>query len=615
MTKFRTAFAGSLLAGAAFLPCVALAGEGDIVVTASGFEQPRDESGQAIRVINRDRIDRLQATSIIDVLHTLSSLSIRQSGGVGSQTSVFIRGGNSAQTLVLVDGVRINDPSSPNGAFDFGALLAGNIDRVEVLNGPNSVIWGSQAMGGVINVQTLVPTEALSLSASGEGGSKDTQQLRANISGSTGPIEASLGGGWYHTDGISTLAGGKERDGYRNVSANGQAKVHLSDELAIDLRGYYNRGRLQYDDPFSLTGPESLPETRNRQFVGYAGLNADLLDGRWRNRISYSRTDINRRGTDPVAFSFNNFRIAGEIDRFEYHGAFDVAAPLTLVYGVEHERTRTSTSYEGAVPDIAHVHVTSIFGQAILRPVKGLTLTGGVRHDDYNVYGGHTTFGGNIAYTPDEGVTVLRATYAEGFRAPTVTEGLPPFGNSDLKPETAHSFDAGVERTIAEDKARIFATWFHRRSRNLIAGFPLSNINRAEASGLELGVRLNPTPLLELEASYALVNAYNRSLGANDGNRLERRPQHSANVTIDWTTPLKLAVGASLQLVGDSFDNAANTVRLDSYALADIRASYPLTRQIEIYGRIENLFDTRYQTIAGYGTLGRTVAAGLRLKI
>ena len=599
----------------ALLPVSAWASD-DIVVTASGFEQPRSETGQAITVIDRDRIDALQATTIGDVLQILPSISVRQSGGRGQQTSAFIRGGNSSQTLVLIDGVRINDPSSPNGAFDFGALMAGNVGRVEVLSGPNSVIWGSQAIGGVINVQTLVPTSGLVLSASGEAGSHDTQQGRANISATTGIVEASAGGSWYSTDGISALAGGQERDGYENISTNGRLKFNLSDALSLDLRGYYNRGRIEYDGAFQ--GADSLPEVRNKQFVLYAGLNASLLDGRWRNRISYSRTDIDRTGTDPVIFSFNNFDVSGKVDRFEYHGSFDLNDAVTLVYGVEHERTSTSTSYEGAVPDTAKNDVISLFSQAIVRPMVGLTLTGGVRYDDYDVYGGHTTLGGNIAYTPNEGRTVARLTYAEGFRAPTVTEGLPPYGNTSLKPETARNFDVGLEQQLG-GLARFFVTYFHRKSDNLIAynfaTFQSENIARVRASGVELGAILHPATGLDLQASYSLVNARNRSAGPNFENRLERRPQDSLNASIDWNSPWKLTLGASLQMVGDSYDDAANSVALDGYALADVRASYPLTDVVEIFGRVENLFDTQYEVVSGYGTYGRTAYAGLRLKL
>jgi vitamin B12 transporter len=254
----------------ALLPGIAWAQ--DIVVTASGFEQPREQVGQAITVITRDVLDRNQTSVISELLRTVPSVAVARNGGVGGVTSTFIRGGDSSQTLVLIDGVRINDPSSPNAAFDFGSLLTGNIGRVEVLRGPNSVIWGSQAIGGVVNVQTLEPTDALAVNARVEYGYRDTAQGVVNISGTSGVFSSSVGGGYFHTDGISALAAGTERDGYKNTSANGKLKIAVSDGVNVDLRAYYNRSKVQFDDPFGAT-PNTFPETKNEQFVGYAGLN------------------------------------------------------------------------------------------------------------------------------------------------------------------------------------------------------------------------------------------------------------------------------------------------------------------------------------------------------
>ena len=184
-------FLKSSVAALALLPVAAFAQDADenIVVTASGFEQPRDETGQAITVIDEERLNELQAVSITDALKTVPGVSIATRGPVGSQSSVFLRGGNSSQTLVLVDGVRINDPSAPNGAFDFGALLTGNIGRVEVLRGPNSIIWGSQAIGGVINVQSIAPTEAMAVRVGAEYGYADSIKANANLSGTSGIFE------------------------------------------------------------------------------------------------------------------------------------------------------------------------------------------------------------------------------------------------------------------------------------------------------------------------------------------------------------------------------------------------------------------------------------------
>jgi vitamin B12 transporter len=588
----------------------------DIVVLASGFEEPRSATGQAISVVDRHRLDQLQSVTVMDALRTLPGVSLARRGTIGGQASVFIRGANSSQTLVLIDGVRVNDPSSPNAAFDFGPLLAGNVSRVELLRGPNSIVWGSQAIGGVVNVEMRRPEGPLGIAAELEYGSNDTVKGSANVSGTAGIVEAGLGGSFFRTDGISALVGGAELDPSRLYALNGRAKVNLTPNLSLDFRGYFNDSRVAYDSPFS-GGANSQPVAYSRQFVAYAGANFDLADGRLRNRLAYSRTNIDRRGTDPVVFSFNNYVVAGTIDRFEYRGSYELTELLTLAAGAEYEKIRSSTSFEGAPPDLTDDSVVSGYAQATLRPLTGLTLTGGARYDAYSDYGGHWALGGNVAYTPNDGATVLRATYSEGFRAPTLTEGQPPFGNPDLKPETARNLDLGIEQWLLGDRVRLGATWFRRRSDDLIVfsfdTFRSENIARVHTDGLELTLWAEPAPSLHIEGNYTLTNALNRS-GANSGKRLERRPQHSASLTVDWQTPLGLKLGGTLSVTGASFDDAANLVRLDGYTLFDLRASYPLSETVELYGRAENLFDERYTVVQGYGTYGRSVFGGVRVR-
>ena len=593
----------------------------EIVVTATGTETNRNKTGQAISVIDADALQTSQTASISDILRTVPSVAIARNGGVGSQTSVFIRGGESSQTLVLIDGVRINDPSSPNAAFDFGALLTGNIDRVEVLRGPNSVIWGSQAIGGVISVRTAEPTEKLTVNALAEVGSYDTAQARINVAGSSGIVSGSIGAGYYRTDGISALSAGSEADGYKNFSANGKLKVAFSDAFSLDLRGYYNDGRVEFDDPFGAT-PNTFPVTDNQQFIGYIGFNSSLFDDRLKSRLSYSRTEISRIGNEPdVPFSFNVNRLKGEIDRFEYHGQFDIIDAATLNFGIEHERSFASTFFPaggGAAPDSANNKVTSGFGQLTLRPINGLTLTGGVRHDDYSQFGGQTTFGANFAYSPNDGNTVFRGTYAEGFRAPTLTEALLPFGNIALRPETAKSYDAGIEHSFLNGRATASATYFRRNSNDTItfsfASFKSENIARTRATGVELGLSLRPSDTLTIAAHYSLVDATSRSPDSSFGNQLARRPKDSASFVADWRSPWGLAFGGTITLTGDSFNNLANTQRLDGFALASLRASYPVTDQFELFGRVENLFDTQYETVRTYSTFGRNAYVGVRAK-
>lgn len=620
------AFKISILASAAALATPAWAQDSalsedraqdaEIVVVASGFAQPRDSTGQAITIVTREDLDRLQAVNLSDALRTLPGASVAQRGPVGGQTSLFLRGGNSSQTLVLIDGVRINDPSSPNAAVDFGSLLTGNADRIEVLRGANSVVWGSQAMGGVVNIESALPTHALQARGALEYGYADTLMGRANVSGGSDSLQASLGGTYFRTDGISALAGGAEKDGSQTWALNGRIKAALTPDVSLDLRGYYNNSRVDFDSAYS-GGAESLAVARNRQFAGYAGVNFALADGKWQNRLAYTRTDIRRRGTDPVAFSYNNYVVSGTIDRFEYRSSFDLAALATLGFGLEHERTDSSTSYEGDPAQLADTDVTGGYAQLTLRPARGLTLTGGVRHDDYSTYGGQTTLGGNLAWSLNEGATVLRATYAEGFRAPTLTEGQPPYGNPALKPETAHNLDLGLEQALLDDRVRFGFTWFNRRSTNLIVfswdTYQSENIGKVDADGLEVALQVQPNHRLQFAANYTLTNAINQS-GAYFGKRLQLRPQHSGNFSADWETPLGLRLGASLFLAGDSFDDQANLVSLDGYALVTLRAAMPLSDRLELYGRIENLTDSKYQTVAGYGTYGRAAYAGVRAK-
>lgn len=606
-------------AALALLPASAMADAWDdvIVVTASGFEQPRSETGQAIDIVDRERLDQLQSATIGDALQSVPGVTVAARGGLGGQTSAFLRGGNSSQTLVLIDGVRINDLTSPNGAFDFGTLMTGNIDQVEVLRGPNSVIWGSQAIGGVVNIQSLAPANGFEGRFGAEYGAADTKRMNANIAGTSGAFEGSFGGSYVDAQGISALAGGTERDGFENFAGNGRLKLQISDAVNLDFRGYYNHATVEYDSAFGI-GANALPVTRNRQFVGYIGTNFVAFDGRMQSRIAYTRTDIRRLGNDPVAFSFNNFIVRGSIDRAEYHTAFDVNDALTLAAGLEYERTFASTSFEGAAADIARNHVASGFSQIIMRPFTGLTMTGGVRHDQYRDYGGQTTLGGNIAFTPNDGRTMLRATYGEGFRAPTLSEGQPPYGNPDLRPETARNFDLGFEQQILDGRARFFATYFNRRSTDLIvfsfATFQPENIDRVKSTGVEAGFNLNPTDRLDIRASYTLVDAVNRSAGANFGNRLALRPQHSGSLTLDWQTPIGLSVGSSVLLIGDSFDDASNSVALDGYALVGLRSSLPIKDRLELYGRVDNIFNVQYSVVAGYNSFGRNAAVGVRAK-
>ncbi len=609
-----------LAASTALLAAPALAQDldrdSDITVTASGVAQDVDTTGQAVTIIDRETIEQRQTVALSDLLQTTPGITVTRNGGLGTNTAVRIRGAEGDQTLTLIDGVRVNDPSSPGGGFDFANLLSASVDRIEVLRGPNSVPWGSQAIGGVVNVITQAPTEGLQARGNVEYGDMDTVFASGGVSGSSGIVSGSLSGGYLRTDGISAYDRGTERDGYRQYGASGRVEVAFAPNIRLDLRGYWADSRTDLDGfpAPAFTFADTNEYSTAQELYGYAGLNADFLDGRFRNVVAFQIADINRDNFDRDAASGEpQFFGRGRSERYTYKGDLQALEQVRLVAGVEHETTR----YFDGVGRFSR-GVTSVWGEVIVTPVQGLAVTGAVRHDDDDAFGGNTTFAANAAYTLPTGTT-LRASYAEGFKAPTLYQLYDGFsGNPDLDPETAKSWDAGIEQRLIGDQLVASATYFNRRTRNQIdydlLTFSYSAIARTRAEGVEIGLVMRPVERFTISGSYTHIANENRSAGFI-GNDLARRPEDTVSMSADYRFPFGLGVGATVLLVGDSFDNAANTVRLDGYALTNIRAELPLGDRFSLYGRVENLFDADYRTVANYGTIGRAVYGGVRVKL
>lgn len=610
-----------LLASAALLPAAARAedpisedrrDDDTVVVVASGVEQSAETTGRSITVLDRETIEARQTVSLSDLLTTTPGVTATRYGGPGAVTGVRIRGAEDAQTLVLIDGVRANDPSAPAGAFDFGNLLTGSIERVEVLRGPNSVIWGSQAIGGVVNVVTQPPVDGFAARANAEYGYANQVSANAALALGNDRFQGALTGGWFRTDGISQAAAGTEADGYRQYNASGRLRFEFAPGFGVDLRGYYADSRTELDGypPPTYAFADTAEYSTAQEIYGYAGLFADL--GPVANRIAFTIADTNRDNFDPAIGSAPAYLYRGRSERYEYRGDARLAEQVRLTFGAEQENLRF---YDGE--DIYRADLTSFYGQAIVTPVQALTLTAGVRNDDHSRFGGHTTWGLNAAFQPVDG-TLLRASYGEGFKAPTLYQLFAPFyGTDTLRPETAESWEAGIEQRALDGAARLGVTWFHRDTRNQIdfdmASFTYANIARTRAEGIEVEIALQPVEALTVTANYTYTDAENRSAGF-EGKALARRPQDSASVSADYRLPFGLSLGGTVTIVGDSFDNAANSVRLDGFALASVRAEMPIGDRFAVYGRVENLTDEKYQLVSGYGSYGRAAYGGVRLR-
>lgn len=589
----------------------------DIVVTASGVEQPRDEVGQAITIIDADTIARRQSVDVVDLLATTPGVRFNRSGSTGSVASISLRGAETTQTLVLIDGVKVNDPSGIGDGYDFGHLLTGNIDRIEVLRGSNSVVHGSQAIGGVVSLMTATPAEGFAADASAEYGYSDTLNAKADVSGTAGRISGGIGGAYFRTDGISSAAVGTEKDGYKNFAGNARLKVAFSDALSLDLRGYYINADLDYDSFFGAPA-DSADVAKLDQYVGYAGLNLGLFDGNFTSRaaVTWMRGERDYyfvRGTAP------DYGYSGSNLRFEYQGVVTPVQQAKLIFGYEHERPDYDFFGFGST-DSQKADIDSVYALAIVQPFTGLSLSGGVRHDDHSQFGGATTFGANANYSPNAGATNFRLSYGEGFKAPSLYQLYDAFsGNAALRPERSKSYDIGIDQSLADGRALVSLTAFLRNTTDQInydnATFKYGNIDRTRAKGIEATLALNPVDALNVTASYSYIDARDRSgRPAFDGKCLPRRAEHAVSLSADYDWSFGLSTGATLTMVGDSFDDFANNVPLDGYALAGIRASFPVSGHFEITGRVDNLFDADYATAFNYGTYGRAAYGGVRAR-
>ncbi|RYY41982.1 MAG: TonB-dependent receptor, partial [Sphingomonadales bacterium] len=369
-----------ILAPAAFAQDVPpLASDADDVVVVSATRLPTraDQVTASVTVLDKAAIDRSQDIGVTELLLRTPGVSISRNGGYGTATSLRVRGAESDQTVVVIDGVKLNDPSSTGGGYNFAHLLVGDASRIEVLRGPQSILWGSQAIGGVVNVVTALPDKSIEGSFDLETGSRETVSARAAVGGKAGPVRWRVGGQTFTTQGISAISpafGGREADGYTNRNVSGRVEVALAPGVSMDLRSYYALGRVDVDSTSADTPEYSLTE----EYVGYAGVNVDLLDGRFRNRFGYGYTNTGRENYNPTRARPQTFDAAGRNQRLEYQGSFVIAKGWTLLAGAENERSRfrsvsppASLATPIPAPAIGTAELTSVYAELRAQPFQG----------------------------------------------------------------------------------------------------------------------------------------------------------------------------------------------------------------------------------------------------
>jgi len=619
----------------------------ELVVVADRAPERADRVGQQVTVVTAEQIRSLQTPDVTEILATTPGVSFSRNGGVGGTTNVYIRGAETGQTVVLIDGVKLNDPSTTDAGFNFGHLLIGDVSRIEILRGPQSVLWGSQAIGGVINLLTADPQEPFEASLVAEGGSNNWYYGRAAVGGKSERLSWRATAGYLTTTGVSAFdeaKGGSESDGYRNIGASAKALVTVTDQLSLDLRTIFSRGRSDMDGlpPPNFAFADTDEYGTTQDLVAYAGARYSLLGGRFRNRAGVAYTNTIRKNYNPdQARTDVTFRTSGRNERFEYQGAFDVTPAWTAIFGAETEKSkmRTASPSEfdpGPSPVRASARLDSYYANLRGDVVPNLTISGGVRLDHHSDFGDHTVGQASAAWRLNDGNTVLRASWGKAFKAPSLYQLGSEYGNPTLDPESSRSWDAGVEQRLMDGRIVVSAAYFKRKTRNQIDFFtclsasddPLcigpgglprfgfyANTARTRAKGVELSAEADLTDALTVSLNYTWVDARNDAKASqNYDKRLARRASREGNAEVRYDWPNALTTAVAVHYSGDRYDDAANRNVLKGYVLWDVRASYPVTERFDVYARVENLFDESYETIRNYGQLGRAAYAGVRAR-
>lgn len=599
-----------------------------IVVTASREPVPEALSGAAVTVIDTPTIEALALPSLSDLLRLAPGVSVAVSGPLGSQTQVRIRGAESNHTLVLVDGIAVNDPAS-SGDFRFETLPAAGVARIEVLRGPQSALWGSEAIGGVVSVTTREPGGDDRLFGNIEAGSFGTVRGAAGISLGTAESGLVAQGGYVSANGINAAFRGSERDSAENLTLSLKGRTQLSDTVAIGGVARFASTLSEFDgsNPVTFRRDDTLDETRIRGLALRGWARATLLDERWTQELSVQHLDtanINRR-----AAAFRN-RTDANRTRFAYQSSLTLmtgAASHRLTAALEDERQRfvsDDTAFGGASDQRRSRDRTSLVGE--YRLDAGM-LSGGVsvRRDWNDRFADATTWRAAGAAALGSGLRA-HASYGEGVTDPTFTEQFGFFpgsfsGNPNLTPEQSKGIDAGLawtNGTVAVD-----VTWFRTdltdeivstfNSTTFLSGVANAT-GKSKRSGIEATFDARLAPTLRVQASYAYLDASEQRVAAGLQTKEVRRPRHSGALTaISEIGALDLAT--SIAWVGarrDTDFDVGRVVTLQSYALVTVSARYAVSAALDLTARVENAGDVSYQDVVGYRTPGIAGFGGLR---
>lgn len=564
-----------------------------VVVTATRTAQTADETLASVTVITREDIERKQVQSVPDLLTTVPGLSISNNGGPGKVTTVFLRGTNSDHVLVLIDGIKVS--ASTSGLAAFQDMPVSQIERIEIVRGPRSSLYGSEAIGGVIQIFTKRGQPGLAPTLRVGVGSHSSHEVDLGLSGGNDHGSFNFSLGEYRTDGIDATVGGQtDRDGYERRSGSLSGRLYLTDRTDLDLLLSRADSENEFDGFENLIGTIEDYEESERTAAG-ATLTTQATD-RVRYTLTLARyfdySDVfNQQRVQTSQFDTRRTNVSAQAD-------LELSGNTQLKFGIDHQREKIDVFFEDFLGvdqefDITERENDGLFTQ-LLTSVGGGQFEASLRHDDNDQFGGHTTGSLAYGYHLNDGLRFV-TSYGTAFKAPSFNElAYPGFGNPDLKPEESENVDLGLAGRHAYGNWSL--TLFQNDIDNLIAGFPAVNIASARIRGIEAIYSATYRDWL-LNSSLVFNDPEDRDANT----QLLRRAKRVFNVELDRSFGA-YSFGASLHAESQRPDWST---RLPGYGVVDLRASYRLTPAWKLQARLANLFDKDYQTAAGFNQDGR----------
>ena len=532
-----------------------------------------------------------------------------------------LRGGAAGDTLVLIDGVPVNDPCSPDRAYDFATLTVDNISRIEILRGAQSTLYGSDAMAGVINIITARGSGTPKAHITLDGGHYKTADGVVGSSGSINKFQYSATASRYSTAGFpfaDLQPADTHNDGDRNTTVSVRADGQLSEAFTLDVTGRYQNGSADYADfPATMALDDGTHHADTEQKTGRIEGHWQPHASQWDVRAGLSGNTLNRDYFDQVtgqASSQGNYN--GRTSRADIQANYTAGTTNLLTLGAE--RLRDQSQFSSAFESLneRHIFSTGYYAQDQITLAPRWFATAGVRFDDHETFGSKATYRVTSSYQFACAGTRLRATYGTGFKAPTLYELYDPFiGNDKLRPESSDSYDVGLEQPFSRDRGALSAAYFHNDYHNLINytqnGTPngqYENISNAGAHGLELVASYHAAAQVRLSLNYTYTKTHDAL-----GKPLPRRPASVSGGTINFQATPRLGVNLDGFYVGDRLDPGPfpNVVNLPSYAVFNLATDYKLTPGYTAFLRVDNLFDKHYEEVYSYRAASRGLYGGL----